>query len=63
VANRKVKVGDLVMTTCKKTKEQVAAQVLDVKKTAYGYDKLVLLCSCGYYYHSNTMHQWEVHLG
>ncbi len=50
-----MKVGDLVETRCKSTNDYTIAQVLEIRKTGYGWSKLVLLCSCGYYYDGSTL--------
>jgi len=37
------------------------SQVIDIKKTAYGWSRLVLLCSCGYNYQGSTLQHRRVY--
>ena len=55
-----MKTGDLVRTVCRLTKEQTIAQVLEIRKTSYGWSELVLLCSCGYYYNGSTLRNKKI---
>ncbi len=52
--------GDIVMGSCSRSSckpDRGYSQVIDVRKTSYGWSKLVLLCSCGYNYDGSTLNR------
>jgi len=58
-----VRIGDLILIhrpQCRRCREDLGeqlptAQVVEIRKTSYGWARLVLLCGCGYYYESSTL--------
>jgi hypothetical protein len=56
--------GDLVLGSCSRVgcdRHDGLSQVINVKKTAYGWSRLVLLCSCGYNYEGSTLQNRRMH--
>ena len=56
--------GNIVVGSCSRlgcSPESGASQVIAVKKTAYGWSRLVLLCSCGYNYEGSTLQNRRMH--
>ena len=48
--------GDLIFGSCSTCGSAKGVSVLvEIKKTAYGWSRLVLLCSCGYNYEGSSL--------
>jgi hypothetical protein len=50
--------GDIVLGSCSRVgcnRHGGLSQVINVKKTSYGWSRLILLCSCGYNYEGSTL--------
>ena len=48
--------GDLIFGSCGACGPSKGVSVLvEIKKTAYGWSKFVLLCSCGYNYKGSSL--------